>query len=229
MTEENEFEQMARELNEALDIEPNASHTQRLVTIVRLRTQALRAREIDQELIETERERDQAEARLLEVLTMQATFIATTMQQAKEVQRITHEFQGDLQLRVAMETLDAFDLATAQRREQKDNGECHDLDDVARELSDTEDLAVTEGLAPLRAKLHTEDGPDPLGLVDTDPKPEVRMDFPDTNEEKVGSETTTDFVDPRNRVPFYAGEVPLDIVTENWMKETASGGTRDGD
>lgn len=221
MTYETEWDQMVHELNEALDIEPNASHTQRLVTIVNLRSQALTAREKALELEEVSRQRDLAEERLLRVITMFTDFtdLAATHTQSLKL------LVGDLQ----DEVLDGLDLALADLRMKRDAGKHHDLSEVEEELG--EDPAVTEGLAPLRARLRDDDSsdPDPLGLVDTERKPEVRMDFPGPKDEKVGSETTTDFVDPRNRVPFDDADLPLAEDTRAWMADTAAGSARDAD
>lgn len=230
MTYETEWDQMVHELNEALDIESNASHTQRLVTIVNLRSQALKAAETSGELAEVIRQRDKAERRLTRLMTAHTLFAGHIVEYAKALSDVVETFHGELTDRIdPTEIEDAFDLALANLRAKRDTGERHDLSEVEEELG--EDPAVTEGLAPLRARLRDDDSsdPDPLGLVDTERKPEIRMDFPGPKDEKVSGETTTDFVDARNRVPFDDADLPLAEDTRAWMADTAAGSARDAD
>jgi hypothetical protein len=202
-----EFEEMAKALNEALDIEENASHTQRLVTIVRLRMQALKEYETLLQLEEVTRQRDQAEQRLLDVLTAHIDFIQDAVTQAQLLQKATGDFQKDLVGRMGGSVLDDLDRALIKMREQREAAEEVDIS------LDPDDFGSNEI-----------DDVDLLQLVDLEPKPKVRMDFPDTDEERIGAETTTDFVDERNRVPFSDVEVPLASDTRAWMQEMAAGG-----
>jgi hypothetical protein len=262
MITEDEYNQMMRELNEALNIEPEASHTQRLVTIVRLRSQALRQEETALELDKAIGEREKAEEELLSIAEKHANFISGTISHAEWLKKVSEEFRHRVLSRLTEEAADELSVALASFRERKDDGQRFSIDEVAEEMTQDrhpDDMrgynptyireAVDEGLAPLRAKLHgdeesdfptraTDVNPevtDPLDLAETDPKPEVRMDFPGPHDQKIGAETTTDFVDGRNRVPFADADVPLAADTRDWMQDlaagtaVASGSSHDGD
>jgi len=172
---ETEFDQMAKELNEALDIEPNASHTQRLVTIFRLRSEVLRGRE---QAVKRE-----------QLVPLLGEFIDAVFEQVKVLKEVTDKFHQAILDRQEPSELDAQPPV-----------------DPADELR--EDV-------------------DPFGLFYDERAPEVRMDFPGPMDEKIGTDTTTDFVDARNRVPFHNIEVPLDSETRDWLKTMAEGGARD--
>lgn len=200
---------------EALDIEPDASKTQIVIKILRLRAEAARVTEMELEIIEAEQQRERAEARLARVLSGHVRFIGDLVSRSHALTEVAEEFHEELSERIASDDfLDAFDLATAKLREQNDSGERHDLNDVEEEF-------------PVDPVDELEEDVDPLGLTRDEPKPEVRMDFPGPQDEKISGETTTDFVDERNRVPFTDGGVPLDGETREWMQTTAVGGARD--
>lgn len=222
MNYETEWDQMVHELNEALDIEPNASHTQRLVTIVNLRSQVLKATETSGELAEVIRQRDKAERRLTCLMTAHTLFAGHIVEYAKALSDVVETFHGELTDRIGpTEIEDAFDLALANLRAKRDTGERFDLADVEQEEIDADETGLNEADFP--------EDVDPLGLVDTERKPEVRMDFPGPEDEKVSGETTTDFVDARNRVPFDDADLPLAEDTRTWMADTAAGSARDAD
>jgi hypothetical protein len=140
-------DELDKELNEALGIEDGANHTQRLVTILNLRTQALREQETLLELEKVTRQRDKVEDRLVEVLAGHVHFIESIHSRASAIKDVTEAFQGDVAERVAESFLDAFDLALAKMREQRDNGKRHKLDDVVKEEGvslDPDDFGVNE-------------------------------------------------------------------------------------
>jgi len=224
MTYETEGAQMAQELNEALDIEPNASHTQRLFTILRLRTQAIKTEELRLDLTKAQEDRDQAQQMVAELLDAQTDFISSTLSHAHRVRGLAENLARGVANSLTEAEIDAFDAALAELRQSRDNGERHNLDEVAKEAGvdlDTEvDLLDVDGD-------DTPVDPDPLGMVDFERKPEVQMDFPGPQDEKIGAATTTDFVDERNRTPFHDASVPLANDTRDWLVSMAEGGARD--
>jgi hypothetical protein len=202
-----ESEKMARELNEALDIEENASHTQRLITIVRLRTRALKEHETLLELEEVTRQRDQAEQRLLEVLTAHVDFVQDAVTQAHRLQKITDDFQKGIIDRISGPMLDDLDLALAKMREQRD---------LDPERIDPLDLAMDENAVLRKGRELTQEEIDCFREAHDSPEYDAKK------EEHAAA--------GRQPVPLTGAEgILVDNETRNWLEILAAGGARDGD
>jgi hypothetical protein len=238
-----EFDQMAKELNNALDIEQNANHAQRLFTILNLRAQALREQETLLELERVTRQRDRAESRVMRLLAGHARFIESIYSRASAIRDVTEEFQAEIGERATDSLLDVFDLALAKMREQRDSGERHGLDDVAEEFDVSREATEDQDAVPLLERVQKM-VTDPetssvlnIGLgSDQDPS-QVAPTQPVWTEEEMrqfrkarenGTDTSDHDAAERQPVPFSEPEgVTLASDTRDWLASMAEGGARD--